>query len=70
MQTEKEIRENLLDAGVDDKEAESILRSILSGDLRTAEKLISASRKRELQKIHESQQCIDKLDYLCWQMKK
>lgn len=70
MQTEKEIRENLTDAGCDSSETESILECISSGDIKGAEKLIGASRKRQLALIHKSQQCIDRLDYLSYQMSK
>ena len=70
MQTEKEIRENLTDAGCSRSEAESILKCICSGDVKGAEKLIGASRKRQLALLHECQQCIDRLDYLSYQMKR
>lgn len=70
MPEEREIRENLQDAGCSQDEAESILECICTGDLKRAEKLIGASRKRQLEQIHESQLCIDRLDYLCYQMKK
>lgn len=70
MQTEKEIRENLMDAGCSGDETEAILGCIRQGKTKAAEKLIGESRKRQLKQIHESQQCIDRLDYLSWQMKK
>ncbi|MGN0256457.1 MAG: hypothetical protein ACI4D6_10820 [Chordicoccus sp.] len=70
MQTEKEIRENLSDAGCSEKETESILKCIGADNMREAEKQISLCRKRELQKVHESQKRIDRLDYLVWEMNK
>ena len=70
MQTEKEIRENLNDAGVSGMEAESILACIRTGNMKAAEKLIGKSRKKQLERIHESQQCIDRLDYLNYQLTK
>ncbi|MBR4131951.1 MAG: hypothetical protein IKT99_03150 [Oscillospiraceae bacterium] len=70
MQGENEIRENLLDAGCSGAETESILGCLRSGDRKGAEKLIDASRKKQLARLHESQQCIDRLDYLRWQMRK
>lgn len=70
MSEEREIRKNLQDAGCSRDEAESILECIRSGNLRRAEKLIGASRKRQLEQVHKGQLCIDRLDYLCYQMKK
>lgn len=69
MPSENEIRENLTDAGCSRDETEAILTCIRSGDLKAAEKIIAASRKKQLQKLHESQLCIDRLDYLCFQMR-
>ena len=70
MQTEQEIRENLADAGCNSSEIESILECFYAGDMKGAEKLIGASRKKQLAILHECQQCIDRLDYLSYQMKK
>ena len=69
MPSENEIRENLTDAGCSRDETESILTCIRSGDIKAAGKIIAASRKKQLQKLHESQRCIDRLDYLCFQMR-
>lgn len=70
MPSENEIRENLLDAGCTGAEADSILDRIRTGDRKGAERLIDASRKKQLERMHDSQRCIDRLDYLCWQMNK
>ena len=70
MQTEKEIRENLIDAGCSSSETEAILGCILQGKTKEADKLIGESRKKQLKQIHESQQYIDRLDYLSYQMKR
>ena len=70
MQTEKEIRENLIDAGCSRNETEAIIGCILQGKTKEADRLIGERRKKQLKLIHESQQCIDRLDYLSWQMKK
>ena len=69
MQTEKEIRENLIDAGCSKAEVKSIMDCISSGAVKGAEKLIGTCRKRQLERLHESQKCIDRLDYLSWQMR-
>ena len=70
MPDDNEIRENLIDAGCSREETESILSCIHFGDTKRAEKLIDTSRKRQLKQIHESQKCIDRLDYLSYQMKR
>ena len=64
MPTEAEIRENLLDAGCSETEMRSILESICGGKLKEAGKQIEACRKKQLERLHESQRCIDCLDYL------
>jgi HD superfamily phosphohydrolase len=69
MQTEQEIRENLIDAGIEDKEAESIVSMILKGDLKGAEKRIGINRKKLLDRMHSCQMCIDRLDYLSYRIK-
>lgn len=68
MQTEKEIRENLTDAGC----SESCIRSFLDyrdkGDIREADRILEAQRKELLEELHKSQKRIDCLDYLRWCM--
>lgn len=46
MQTAKEIRENLIDAGCSSSETEAILGCILQGKTKEADKLIGKSRKK------------------------
>lgn len=70
MQTEQEIRENLIDAGIEDREAECILCMILKGDLKGAEKRIGINRKKLLDRMHSCQMCIDRLDYLSYRINK
>ena len=70
MQSEKEIRENLMDAGCSRSETESIMKCICSGDVKGAEKLIGTSRKKQLAQLHECQQRIDRLDYLSYQIRR
>lgn len=70
MQTQNEIRENLMDAGCSPEETDSILSCICENHLKDAEKQVEQCRKKQLAKLHESQKCIDRLDYLVWQMKK
>ncbi len=68
--TEKEIAENLLAAGCGEAEIENILSSIRKGDYKGMEKLIAACRKKQLDRLHDSQACIDRLDYLSYQLSK
>ncbi len=70
MKSEKEIAENLLAAGCGEAEIESILYSIHKGDRKGTEKLIAACRKKQLDRLHDSQACIDRLDYLSYQLSK
>jgi len=70
MQTETEILENLRDAGCDEKEIDAILSCYKKGDSKNTEKLIEGCRKRQLEKMHDSQLCIDRLDYLKYQIGK
>ncbi|MDO5138645.1 MAG: hypothetical protein Q4D71_09365 [Oscillospiraceae bacterium] len=69
MLTEAEIRENLLDAGCSEKEMKAILKPLVSGDLRKAGEQIEACRKKQLEILHESQRCIDCLDYLSYRIR-
>lgn len=69
MPTHAEIRENLFDAGCTDDEVNAIITCIQNGEDRRAEKLIARCRKRQLERVHESQQCIDRLDYLSYRLR-
>jgi len=62
----KEITENLLAAGCGKTEIEMIISSIQTGDRKNTEKLIAACRKKQLDRLHDSQVCIDRLDYLSY----
>ena len=70
MPDDNEIRENLKDGGCGREETESILRCLRSGDNKRAEKLIAAVRTKQLNEIHEREMCIDRLDYLSYQIRK
>ena len=70
MITEKEIEENLLAAGCVEAEIKMILSSIRKGDRKNTEKLIAKCRKKQLDRLHDSQACIDRLDYLSYQLGK
>ena len=69
MPTEAEIRENLIDAGCSETEMKSILGKICSAKLKEAGKQIETCRKKQLERLHESQRCIDCLDYLSYRIR-
>ena len=47
-----------------------IVSSIQKDDRKNTEKLIAECRKKQLARLHESQACIDRLDYLSYQLGK
>lgn len=47
-----------------------IEKAIRSGDLETARCLMRRKRCELLQRLHESQKCLDSLDYILYQMEK
>lgn len=67
---EKDIIENLRDAGCDETEITSIMDCYRDGDRKRTEKLIAVCRKKQLERLHESQACIDRLDFLSYQLAK
>lgn len=68
--TELDIIENLRDAGCDETEITSIMDCYRGGDRKRTEKLIAGCRKKQLERLHESQACIDRLDFLSYQLGK
>ena len=70
MQAENDIIENLRDAGCDENEIQQILTCYRNGDSKKTEKLIAGCRKKQLEKLHESQVCIDRLDFLSYRLAK
>lgn len=65
-----EIAEILLAAGGGESETEMIVSSIQKRDSQKTEKLIAKCRRKQLDRLHESQACIDRLDYLSYQLRK
>ena len=70
MQAENDIIENLRDAGCDENEIQKIVTCYRNGDYKKTEKLIAGCRKKQLEKLHESQACIDRLDFLVYRLAK
>ena len=68
--TENDIIENLRDAGCDETEITSIMDCYKDGDRKKTEKLIAGCRKKQLERLHESQACIDRLDFLSYRLAK
>jgi len=66
----EEITELLLVAGCGETETKMIVSSIQKGDHQKTEKLIAKCRRKQLDRLHESQACIDRLDYLSYQLRK
>lgn len=67
--TPAEIRENLNDAGCTPREIGEIMTCLANEDFAGMQEKISSCRKKQLQAMHESQKCIDRLDYLCYRLK-
>lgn len=70
MQDEQAILQNLQDAGCGPQEVERILSFWQRGDLKQMKKQISLCRCAQLDRMHEAQKCIDRLDYLRYQLDK
>lgn len=70
MRNDTEIEENRKDAGCNSKEIREILDCYQKGDRKRMETLIAVCRKDRLNRLHECQQCIDRLDFLTFQMDK
>lgn len=70
MYTEQELIEILQDAGCAYEEIEQIVKCYQDGNKKGIEKMISMCRKNQLEKLHESQQCIDRLDFLSYKLEK
>ena len=67
-QTEREIAQNLRDAGCGREETETIMSCWRQGDLPGMKKHIAACRREQLDRLHESQKRIDRLDYLSYRL--
>lgn len=65
---QNEIRENLSEAGCTESEVTQIIECIACNDLKGANEKITACRKKHLDSLHESQKCIDRLDYLSFHL--
>ena len=68
MYAEQEIAQNLRDAGCGRKEIETIMDCWREGNLQGMEKRIAAFRREQLDRLHESQKRIDRLDYLSYRL--
>lgn len=62
------IRQNLIDAGCDDKFIEEFASCIR--DEKQCEKMLAAHRRELLDEVHAKERCISCLDYLVFMMKK
>jgi len=70
MTTSQEITENLRDAGCSEQEIKGIVDCFCNGEEKDMKKLIGECRKKQLARLHDSQRCIDRLDFLSYQLEK
>lgn len=70
MHSEKDIIQTLRDADCSEKDIEPIMICYRDGDQRKMEKLIAGCRKKKLQRLHDYQTYIDRLDFLSYQLAK
>ncbi len=70
MLEQQEIMENLLDAGCNEQEIRRIMDCLQNGNENDMKKLIAQCRKKQLARLHDSQKCIDRLDFLCYRIEK
>lgn len=68
MYSKTEFIEDLKDCGCGRKDMDEILSAYQSQDKKAVKKMIAACRQRQLDQLHKSQQCIDRLDYLSYQL--
>ena len=62
------IRQNLIDAGCDDKFIEEFAACM--NNEKQCEKMLAAHRRELLNEVHAKEHCISCLDYLVFMMKK
>lgn len=70
MPEEKEMIENLRDAGCEEQQIREIMHCYRRGDSTGIRKQIDICRRKELERLHASQLCIDRLDYLKYRLDK
>ncbi len=67
---EQNIAQNLRDAGCRAEDAAQILECWRRGELVQMRRQIDRCRSQQLERLHESQRCIDRLDYLCYRLER
>ena len=67
--TEAEVAEALRDAGCEAGEIRAILDRLQCGDRKQSDRMMERCRRQELARLHESQQRIDRLDYLRYRLR-
>lgn len=70
MLTAEAIRQNLLDAGFDARQAERFLACWYAGQRQTERQLLETQRRRLLDALHKAQRQIDCLDYLAYRLRR
>ncbi|MDE5985550.1 MAG: hypothetical protein K2H13_09885 [Eubacterium sp.] len=64
------LRQNLIDAGCDEKQADKFVNSIQNKEFGFCFKELSKHRRCLIDSMHKSQKCIDCLDYLVYMLEK
>ena len=67
---QKEILENLFDAGCSKEEIDRIITCMQTGDMQKALRQIDLCRENALEQMHQCQDCISRLDYLQYRLRK
>lgn len=67
-QNEQSITQNLLDAGCGAEAIEKIIACWHRGDVAQMKKQIALCRREQLNRMHEEQKRIDRLDYLSYRL--
>ncbi len=69
-ENEKNIRQNLIDAGCTPEQTEKFMQKLNNGDIKNGLKQLFEHRCCLLDDLHKEQKCIDCLDYLIYMIKK
>lgn len=69
-QDKMKLMQELKDAGLGKQTACAVMEKLESGDTAGALALLDAHREKLLMRFHKSQECIDCVDYLVYQLQK
>lgn len=69
-QDKMKLMQELKEAGLGKQTACAVMEKLESGDMESAMALLDAHREKLLTRFHKSQECIDCVDYLVYQLQK